>query len=69
MKTSCGCSGYHWHPGKGHAHKHDEGHHGTPWGKPARVILVGLDVTSSDIDGPDLSLLLQQSIRNLEKKQ
>jgi len=59
VRMSCGCSGYHWHPGKGHFHKHDEGHHGTPWGKPPKVI---------EVDGPDLSLLLQQSISKVEAK-
>jgi len=36
---------YHWHEGRGHSHFHENGHHGTPFHKPANVTHVGEDLT------------------------
>jgi hypothetical protein len=50
----------HWHPGLNHQHPHEHGkcnHHGTAFGKERQVI---------EVDGPDLSLLLQQSIEKVK---
>ena len=35
---------YHWHEGRGHSHSHEDGHHSTPFRKPANVTHIGPDL-------------------------
>lgn len=58
--NKCPCSGFHWHPwGLAHEHgKHDQGHHGSAFGKKQVVF----------VEEPSLELLLRKSIEREEAK-